>query len=256
MKNKTKEKLLAGKAVIGTVPIMEHPIVNHMIGASDFDFMLVDGQHGAVGPDMLRRMVMNLGNTREIIVRVTYCEPWLVNQALDAGADGVILPLTETPEDVAKGVSGAKYPPKGNRSWGPSGAPKYGGSEKYAETANDEVIVWPQIESAKAVENIDKILQVEGIDGIMIGPADLGWTMGYMPHEGKERVDQAIQHVLDRCKAAGVPWGMFTGSFDICEKWLTRGGKIGTVGSDLAFFKEGLASSLAQVNDLRKRVNG
>ena len=256
MRNKTKEKLRAGKAVIGCVPVLEHPLINRILGASDFDFMLVDGQHGAVGPDMLRRMIMNLGDTREIIVRVTYCEPWLVNQALDAGADGVILPLTETPEDVAKGVAGAKYPPKGDRSWGPWGAPRYGGHENYAKVANDEVIVWPQIESAKAVENIDKILQVEGIDGIMIGPADLGWSMGYMPHEGMEQVDQAIQHVLDRCKALGVPWGMFTGNFQLADKWLSRGGKIGTVGSDLAFFSQGLQSTMADVNELMKRVNG
>ena len=79
---------------------------------------------------------------------------------------------------------------------------------------------------------MDDILTIDGVDGIMIGPADLGWSMGYMPHEGEEEVDKMFQHVLDKCIEHNVPWGMFTSTYERAEKWLTRGGKIATVGAD------------------------
>ena len=91
--------------------------------------------------------------------------------------------------------------------------------------------------------------------GIMIGPADLGWSMGYMPHEGMEEVDKMFQHVLDKCIEHNVPWGMFTSTYERAEKWLTRGGKIATVGSDAGFMADGMAATEKLVNELRNRVN-
>lgn len=255
MQNRIKKKLQDGKAIIGTIPTIDHPATLGALGASDFDFFLIDTQHSPIDITTLYGMLTDLGRSKEVIVRVPFNETYLVNAAIDAGADGVIVPLTNTPEAVEKAVQAAKFPPRGVRSWGPKGAVNYGGAEKYAAIANDEVIVWPQIETLEAVEHLDDILTIDGVDGIMIGPADLGWSMGFMPHEGEEEVDKMFQHVLDKCIEHDVPWGMFTSTYERAEKWLTRGGKIATVGADSAFLADGMAIAEEQVNALRDRVN-
>ena len=255
MQNRIKKKLQAGKAIIGTIPTIDHPTTLRVLAGSDFDFFLIDTQHSQIDITTLYRMLTDLGRSKEVIVRVPFNETYLVNAAIDAGADGVIVPLTNTPEAVEKAIQAAKYPPRGVRSWGPKGAVNYGGAENYAAVANDEVIVWPQIETLEAVEHLDDILTIDGVDGIMIGPADLGWSMGYMPHEGMEEVDKMFQHVLDKCIEHNVPWGMFTSTYERAEKWLMRGGKIATVGADSGFMADGMAATEKLVNELRNRVN-
>lgn len=255
MQNRIKQQLLDGKAIVGTIPTIDHPATLRALGESDFDFFLVDTQHSQIDITTLYSMMTGLGRAKEVIVRVPFNQTHLINAALDAGADGVIVPLTNTPEAVEQAVQAAKFPPRGVRSWGPKGAVNYGGAENYAAVANDEVIVWPQIETLEAVENLDDILTVDGVDGIMIGPADLGWSMGFMPHEGKEEVDKMFQHVLDKCIEHGVPWGMFTSTYERAEQWLSRGGKIATIGTDASFLTDGLQHTESLVNALRNRVN-
>lgn len=256
MKNLLKEKLLSGQAVVGTIGQMNDFNTLRLLAKSAFDFILIDTQHTPLDSATLASMIQVIGPEKDIIVRVLYNQPWLINQAIDSGADGVIVPLTETVEDIERVMEGAKYPPRGLRSWGPRGGPKYGGNERYADVANDEMIVWPQIESKTAVENIDKILEIDGIDGIMIGPADLGLTHGFKPHEGDEKRDELIQYVLDKCIEHDVPWGMFTSTFDKAEKWLARGGKIATVGTEMGFMAAGMSETESQVKSLLESVNG
>lgn len=255
MQNRIKQKLQDGKAIIGTIPTIDHIVTVRALANSSFDFLLIDTQHSQIDVTTLHEMLLAAGRSKEIIVRVPFNETYLINSAIDAGADGVIVPLTNTPEAVEKAVQAAKYPPRGIRSWGPKGAVNYGGFENYAKVANDEVIVWPQIETLESVEYLDDILTIDGVDGIMIGPADLGFSMGYMPHEGLDEVDKLIQHVLDKCIEHNVPWGMFTSTYDRAEKWLTRGGKIATVGADIQFLTASLEEAEKKVNALRERVN-
>ena len=255
MANTIRRKLAAGKAIVGTMAGLDLPAANGALAESGFDFVLIDTQHSAIDPTMLSRMVRAMGH-KDVIVRVLFNEPWLINQALDIGADGVIVPLTESAADVERAIEAAKYPPRGARSWGSSlRADKYGGSAGYSKVANDETLVWPQIESVKAVERIDEILTVEGIDGIMVGPGDLGLTMGILPSEWNDEHEAMVQHILDKCNEHGVPWGMFTSTYEIAEKWLERGGRIATVGADLGFLISGLAAMDSQVRDLVARVN-
>ncbi len=254
MRNKTKQKLSEGKAVVGTIVGLDNILTTGIMGRSGFDFMLIDTQHAAIESEGLRRIIAGLATEVEIIVRVRWNDTPLINHALDMGADGVIIPLTNTAQDVERAVAAAKYPPIGIRSWGPRVTERYGGNEKYSAVANDETMVLPQIETAKAVDNIDEILKVKGIDGIMIGPADLGLSVGYLPHEGRAQVDEMIGHILAKCKEHGVPWGMFTSTFDRAEQWLTKGGQIATVGSDISFLTDGLAQAVGEVKALLSRI--
>ena len=255
LQNELKKKLLAGEAVVGTIPQTDSPLHLNVLAESDFDFILIDTQHSQIDVSMLGRMITILKPSKYIIVRAIFNHTHLINQVLDAGADGVIIPLTDTAEEVEKAVQAAKYPPRGIRSWGPKGALYYGGPVEYAQIANDEVIVLPQVESQTAVDNLDEILSIDGVDGIMIGPADLGLTLGVLPHEGKEVRDAAIQKVLDKCIEHGKPWGMFTSTLESAPQWLTRGGQIATVGTEVGFTQDGIEATLKGVRSLRDQVN-
>ena len=255
LSNTVRLKLKSGDAVVGTLAGLDLPAANRILAESGFDFILIDTQHSFIDPTMLSRMGLQMGH-KDIIVRVISNEPWLIGQALDIGADGVVVPMTETAEDVERAIHAAKYPPRGMRSWGSSArADKYDGVGRYAEIANDETLVWPQIESVTAVENIDEILAIDGVDGIMIGPADLGLTMGILPHQWNDEHEAMIQHILDKCNEHGIPWGMFTSTYEIATKWLERGGKIATVGNELGFLQSGLTEIDANIRSLLARIN-
>ena len=111
----------------------------------------------------------------------------------------------------------------GSRSSGPRKVWRLGAADDYLLRANEETIVWPQIETAGALESIDEFLEVEGIDGIMIGPSDLSYALGNQPPDLIPQAEEAIQLILDKCKEHGVPWGMFSG-LEAGEKWIRRGG--------------------------------
>ena len=250
---KTKQKLLDGKPVVGVVAQVDEPFITEIIGQAGYDFILVDCQHSPVGPERMHRMIRGFAPTEsDVIVRVVWNETWLINQALDMGADGVIIPLPNTVEEVEQAVAAAKYPPQGVRSQGPRKTDHLGGRDSYLQRANEETLVWPQIESAQAIENIDAILEVKGIDGIMVGPTDLAYSLGLQPPDllGHPKAEEAIQFILDKCKEHGVPWGMFTSTVATAEKWLRRGGQIVTAGSDFGFVQDGAKSMLGEMNDV------
>ena len=247
--SKTKQKLRAGKPVFGVVLGMDDSFVTEIIGKAGFDYILIDGQHGPLEPSVLYSMVRGLGATEsDVVVRVVSNEPWMIGQALDMGADGVIIPLVDSAEDARKAVDASKYPPMGHRSNGARKTWRLGSYADYLVHANDETIVWPQIETKGALDEIDEFLEVEGIDGIMIGPTDLGYSLGVQPPDDQiqhPKTQETIQFILDKCKEHGVPWGMFTG-LEEGEKWVRRGGQIVTTSGDLGFITDGAAQTLAE----------
>ena len=255
--NKTKKKLREGKAVIGCSVGIDNLMTTRVMSSAGFDFLLIDMQHGVIGTETLFRMINGLVPTEsEIIVRVIWNDIHMVNQVLDFGADGVIIPLTNTAEEVEQAVTGAKYPPDGIRSWGPKLTEKYGGQPDYYKRANDEILVLPQIESVEAVDSLDEILKVKGVDGIMIGPNDMALSMGLPAGIGQTGTVPMFTRVLDKCKEHGVPWGMFTSTLEIADQWLSQGGQIGIVGGDVGFVTEGAATTSRQVKELQSRLNG
>ncbi len=124
------------------------------------------------------------------LVRVPWNEPGIVGKVLDGGAYGVICPMVNTRGEAQALVSYCRYPPKGQRSNGPIRAAMYGVAGEYQKTANDEILVIPMIETRQAVENIDDILYVRGIDAIYVGPADLAFSLGKTPKLDSEDSEQ------------------------------------------------------------------
>ena len=116
-----KQKLQSGQAVAGTCLYLNNPDTLKAIADVGFDFLLIDTQHSGIGPDTLSTMLSAISHTEsEIIVRVIWNNNYLINQALDWGADGIVVPLINTAADAERAIQGAKYPPQGARSWGPN----------------------------------------------------------------------------------------------------------------------------------------
>ena len=146
-----------------------------------WDSLTIDLQHGVVDYQTMVTMLQAISTTATVpIVRVPWLEPGILMKALDAGAYGVICPMVNSREDAQKLVAYTHYAPRGTRSFGPVRALLYGGAD-YPQHANDTIVTFAMIETAAALENLDEILSVEGLDAIYIGPSDLSLALGCTP---------------------------------------------------------------------------
>jgi 4-hydroxy-2-oxoheptanedioate aldolase len=167
------------------------------------------------------------------VVRVPWLEPAAVMKTLDAGAQAIICPMVNTREDAQRLVSYARYAPQGGRSFGPVRAAMVHGAD-YPEQANANVIVFAMIETAQALDNLDAICSVEGIDAVYIGPSDLSLSLGCKPvfDDVDPPVAQAIDHILARAHAHGIKAGVHNGRTDVARARTTKGFDFVTVSSD------------------------
>ncbi len=251
--NRILEAVGRGEPVIGCVVTMSDEFVAELIGSAGFDFVIIDTQHAPIGVETLQRLMIALRPAPStILVRITWNDASAINQVLDLGADGIIVPLVNTADDARRAVAAAKYPPDGDRSWGPRRAARvHGGADRYGQAANETIMVLPQIETREAVANVDEILDVPGVSGIMIGPADLANSLGYGEDRSNQNVEVVIQTVLDRCLAHQVPFGHFTNTIEVAQHWIKRGASITTCGVDVGFVSEGIARRLEDIAALR-----
>jgi 4-hydroxy-2-oxoheptanedioate aldolase len=199
-----------------------------------WDSLTVDMQHGLVDYQAMVGMLQAISTTSVVpMVRVPWNEPGIIQKSLDAGAYGVICPMINSRAECEQLVSVCRYAPVGSRSVGPIRASIYGGSD-YLTHANDTVLALAMIETKGAVENIDEILSVPGLDGVYVGPADLALTMGVTPgfDPTDETVLKAIRTIVDACKRHNVRAGLHTGSPEFAKKMFSWGFDFATVLGD------------------------
>lgn len=256
--NRMLASLRRREPVIGCVLTIADEFVVELIGRAGFDFVIIDTQHAPIGTETLQRLMIALHPTDStIVVRARWNDEPSINQILDLGAEGVIVPLVNTADDARRAVAAAKYPPDGDRSWGPRRALRlHGGADEYGRDANENILVLPQIETEAAVANLDDILSVPGVSGIVVGPADLANSLGYGHDRANAAVGSVLERVLDRCLAHDIPFGHFTNGIDASLHWIERGALITTSGGDVGFVTEGIARSLAGIEALRQKVKG
>lgn len=255
--NRMKRMLREGRPVVGCGLSVTDPFVAEAIGRFNFDFVLIDFQHMALTLEQFQNMLIALYPTEStIIVRAPWNDFVWINHVLDIGAEGVILPWVNTAEEAEKGVDAIKYPPVGHRSWGPRRAASlYGGdAEQYAVQANDNTLFLPQIETAQAVENLDAILSVDGVDGIMIGPNDLAFSLGFVEKRWNPKVEATVQRVLDGCRAKGKAFGMFTPDMESARMWVRRGGMIALGPRDMGLIAAGAAQARGEIQALQEEM--
>lgn len=203
------------------------------------DWLLFDLEHGEIFFDSLPKLLAATSASETTpIVRVPCNDPVYAKLALDKGAMGVMFPQVESKEEAVRAVRACKYPPRGVRGIGPRRAAlrfSYTSVAEYLKVANDEIMVIVMIESKRSVENIDDILSVEGIDGIMIGPNDLAASMGYIESVSnrEKEVDHAIDTILRAANKHGIAAGMPAGgSHELATALIKKGFSIIEMGED------------------------
>lgn len=204
--NRLKATLAGGGTALGLSCALGSAQVAEDFAMAGFDYIYIDQQHGLTSQDTLVGMLRAIARSMTTpLVRVLRNDAGLIGQALDAGAEGVIVPMVETAADAVIAASATRYAPIGTRSWGPLRATHGLGADP--ATVNGQVLCLVMIESATAVANLDEILAVPGIDGVYVGPADLSVSLGGAPVSMAEATDRALLDAVAAiqlaCAAAG-----------------------------------------------------
>lgn len=214
-----------------------------------WDSLTIDLQHGVVDYAQMVPMLQAISTTPTVpVVRVPWLDPAHLMKTLDAGAYGVICPMINTREDAQKLVAWTSYAPRGTRSFGPVRALLYGGAD-YPTEANDTIVRFAMIETAQALDNLDAILSVEGLDAVYIGPSDLSLSLGCRPtfDDVDPPVAQAIAHVLERATAHGLVAGIHNGTPESARARVAAGFRFVTVSSDARLLAAGSQDLLKQM---------
>lgn len=210
MKNKTlKEKLRANQLTIGSWITMGHPAVPEILSTAGFDWLTIDIEHNLIDASMVHTLISTI-QSKDIaaLVRVSKNDEVIIKHVMDAGADGVIVPMVNNKADAIKAVEYTKYPPVGKRGVGLSRAQVYGTAfEEYKEWLNSYAVIIAQIEHIEGVNNIEEIITTSGIDGIIIGPYDLSASLGFPGEYDRAEVKEAIKKIEKGCKEHNFPMG-------------------------------------------------
>lgn len=189
---------------------LNEPAVAEILSRVGFDWLFIDCEHGPFGTADLVGLLQAAGGTTACIARVPATEEGVIKRTLDAGVDGIIVPQVNTAAQAEEVVRFSRYAPLGSRGVGLGRAHGYGLKfAEYVEEANERVTVIVQAEHAEAVENIEAIVRVPGIDAILLGPYDLAASLGKMGQVDDPMVVKAIGRVTQVAKEAGLPLGMF-----------------------------------------------
>lgn len=214
-----------------------------------WDALTIDLQHGVIDYQAAVAMLAAISTTPTVpVVRVPWLDSGILMKVLDAGAYAVICPMVNTRADAQQLVAATYYPPRGTRSFGPIRALLYGGAD-YPQHANETIVRFAMIETARALDNLDDILSVEGLDAIYIGPSDLSLALGCKPtfDDVDPPVAQAIEHILARAQAHGVVAGIHNGTPEGALKRIAMGFRFVTVSSDARLIAAGSQQIVARM---------
>lgn len=245
--NRIRQLWAAGKAAVNGWLAIPNGFSAETMARAGWDSLTIDMQHGVVDYQAAVDMLTAISTSDTVpLVRVPWLDPGIIMKMLDAGAYGVICPMINTRADAERLVAATRYPPRGNRSFGPIRALLYAGAD-YARHANDTVLAFAMIETRQALDNLDDILSVEALDAIYIGPADLSLALGCTPKFDQDEppVVEAIAHILARAKAHGVAAGIHNGTPEYALKMIEQGFDLVTVASDARLMAAGAQQVLA-----------
>lgn len=254
MINKKLAELMAQNKVAIGVPVgLSDPLVAIILANAGYDWVWIDQEHNPFTDTQLQMMIYALrGRDITPVIRVRENTQGHIKIALDMGAGGVMVPQSETVEDIKRAVEHAKYPPLGKRGYGPMRATDYWkDKQEYDSTANTDIKLIIQIETIKLIEKIDDVLGIPGIDAIFVGPADLSWSMGLKGNSDHPDFEAAILKVAQACHKYEVPWGMPLGDVDSFFVRFKQGARLLSVGADRGFIQSG-ATQL--VESVKKRL--
>ena len=253
---KIKQKLQDKQPSIGTWMSMAHPSIAEILAMAGYDWVVVETEHTAIDVSETLRMIIAIEQRGSIpLVRLAGIDPIQAKAVLDSGAAGVIVPMVNNKADAELAVAMCKYPPMGTRGVGLARAQGYGVEfDDYVKRANKDSLVIVQIEHIDAVNNIEEILSVPGIDGTFIGPYDLSMSLGIpgqLSHpdvvNAKEKV---LQAVLKKGLAAGIHFVQPATAVSDCEAAVKAGYTFVSMGTDILFLGDSARAMHADIHKL------
>jgi 2-keto-3-deoxy-L-rhamnonate aldolase RhmA len=218
-----------------------------MMSKMGFDWFIFDTEHSPLSIYQVQTLIQAVrGNETTPLVRVNWNDIVQIKRALDIGAYGVMVPWVNTKEEAEIAVKATRYAPKGLRGCGPRRASMF--DPDYLKTADEEILVVCQIETKKAVENIEEIASVEGVDVTYIGPADLSASYGHLGNMSHPEVQEAIDRVYDATRAAGKATGVHLASGKTIKERMEKGYDFITIGNDFSLLRRGVRELLVELN--------
>jgi 4-hydroxy-2-oxoheptanedioate aldolase len=235
-----------GRTLYNAWLTLNNPFLIELIGEAGWDCLTIDQQHGLGGNEALVGcLTAARASGLPAIVRVTENSPGLIGRALDAGAQGIMCPLIGSVEDADAFVQAVKYPPHGNRSWGPYRARLDHPGADYFKIANDWTIACPQIETRGALDQLDEILALDGVDMVCFGPNDLSVALTGRLDIWAQEVKEAMTLVLSKCREMSVIPFVFANDAEYAKARLKEGWGMVAVGTDAGWFAKGAAEARA-----------
>jgi 2-keto-3-deoxy-L-rhamnonate aldolase RhmA len=235
-----------------TLPSPEIAEILTLVG---FDWLFLDAEHGLFDAPSIQSVLQGAGARMPCLVRLAASQEVPVKKALDVGAAGIIAPMVNSAEQAKHVVRLSKYAPLGSRGVGLGRAHGYGlRFDEYVATANEDTAVIVQAEHIQAVENMQEIVKVMGIDAVLVGPYDLSASLGKPGEVNHPQVLSAIERVTSVCRQAGVPLGVFGVSAEAVKPYINRGYTLIVAGVDTVMLGEAAKQLLARVmpDDLTK----
>jgi 2-keto-3-deoxy-L-rhamnonate aldolase RhmA len=215
------------------------PEVAELLASVGFDWLFLDAEHGPLEALTMQRMMQGAGARAPCLVRVAAHKEVPIKKALDIGAAGIIAPMVNTAEQARRVVSVSKYAPQGTRGAGLGRAHSYGLKfQEYVQRANADTAVIVQVEHIQAVENIEAIVRVPGIDAVLVGPYDLAASLSRMGEVNHPEVVSTIEHVTEVCQTKDIPLGIFGTSAVAVRKYMERGYTLIVAGVDTIMLGE------------------
>ncbi len=240
--NKFKAAIQAGKLQIGMWQSLGEAITAEICAYAGFDWLLIDGEHGVNDLRSIRDQLQVITpSPSNAIVRISSVNVVEVKQVMDAGAQTILVPIVNTAEDAALMVKAMRYAPEGLRGNGAgvARASDYGRNRDYLASANDQACLLVQAETKEALQNLEAICAVEGVDGVFIGPADLASSLGYHTDPGNEAVEAAIVDAITRIRACGKAPGILMADEVRARRYIELGALFVAVGSDISMIAGG-----------------
>ena len=250
--------LAAGEHAVCGWASIDSPYLAEILSYSGYDTVTVDLQHGMFGLDRAISLLQAVSaGPATPMARCPSHDAATIGKLLDAGAYGIICPAVDTAAEAAAFVAACRYPPRGNRSFGPARGLLYGGPD-YLEHADGTVLTWAMIESATALDNLDAILAVDGLDGVYVGPNDLALSLGELPGRTPlpEAVRQALSRVARAARSAGRYAGVFCAEPHAAREMVELGYQLVTPGNDAGIMRQAVAERIAVVSGHRQSDAG
>lgn len=246
-RNAFKHAIARGELQIGLWCSLCSPITAEIVCHSGFDWLLLDTEHSPNEvPDVLSQLQAVQTGSASPIVRPAWNDIVLIKRLLDIGAQSLLIPFVQTGDEARRAVEATRYPPGGIRGITGSGrASRYGRVTNYLKNASQEICLLVQVETKSALDRIEEIASVDGIDGIFIGPNDLAASFGHIGNWAHPEVQSALEDAVRRLKKIGKPAGILTPNEEEAKRFIQWGYTFVAVGADLGLLARG-ADALAK----------